>query len=97
MKCAKCGREIDEARASAAIKLGDGRAALDWPCFEALLKPGRAAEVMRMLRAATVTARANGAAVPGPGDRTPKSNTPSPSVTIGADMSHVPDGVDIEA
>ena len=50
MTCAKCGREIDEARVSAAIKLGDGRAALDWPCFDAMLKPGRAAELMRLLR-----------------------------------------------
>lgn len=57
MTCAKCGRDIDEARASAAIKLGDGRAALDWPCFEAMLKPGRAAELMRLLRQATRRAR----------------------------------------
>jgi hypothetical protein len=70
MKCAKCGREIDEARASAAIKLGDGRAALDWPCFDAMLKPGRAAEMMRLLREATVRARAIGAAaVLGRGER----------------------------
>ena len=50
MTCAKCGKDIDEARVSAAIKLGDGRAALDWPCFDAMLKPGRAAELMRLLR-----------------------------------------------
>ncbi|HEY9158313.1 hypothetical protein [Candidatus Binatus sp.] len=61
MKCAKCGREIDEARVSAAIKLGDGRAALDWFCFDAMLKPGRAAELMRLLRDATIRARNNGA------------------------------------
>jgi hypothetical protein len=61
MTCAKCGRNIDEARVSAAIKLGDGRAALDWPCFDAMLKPGRAAELMRLLRVATIRARSNGA------------------------------------
>ena len=61
MTCVKCGRDIDEARVSAAIKLGDGRAALDWPCFDAMLKPGRAAELMRLLREATVRARSNGA------------------------------------
>jgi hypothetical protein len=42
--------------------LGDGRAALDWPCFEAMLKPGRAVELMRLLREVTVRARADGAA-----------------------------------
>jgi hypothetical protein len=57
MTCAKCGKDIDEARVSAAIKLGDGRAALDWPCFDAMLKPGRAAELMRLLREATRRAR----------------------------------------
>ena len=57
MRCAKCGRDIDEARVSAAIKLGDGRAALDWPCFDAMLKPGRAAELMRLLRADGTLAR----------------------------------------
>ena len=61
MTCAKCGRNIDEARVSAAIKLGDGRAALDWPCFDAMLKPGRAAELMRLLRVATIRTRSNGA------------------------------------
>jgi hypothetical protein len=61
MNCAKCGREIDEARVSAAVKLGDGRAALDWPCFDPMLKPGRAAALMRLLREATVRARTNSA------------------------------------
>jgi hypothetical protein len=60
MRCAKCGKDIEEGRASAAIKLGDGRATLDWPCFDAMLKPGRAAELMRLLRDATVRARSNG-------------------------------------
>jgi hypothetical protein len=60
MTCAKCGRDIDEARVSAAIKLGGGRAALDWPCFDTMLKPGRAAELMRLLRVATIRARSNG-------------------------------------
>jgi hypothetical protein len=61
MKCAKCGREIGPERARAAIMLGDGRAALDWHCFEAMLKPGRATELMRLLRAATVWLRTTGA------------------------------------
>ena len=61
MTCVKCGRDIDEARVSAAIKLGDGRAALDWRCFDTMLRPGRAAELMRLLRDATVRARSNGA------------------------------------
>ena len=62
--------DIDEARLSAAIKLGDGRAALDWPCFDAMLKPGRAAELMRLLREATIPARSNGAsAAPTSGER----------------------------
>ena len=61
MTCAKCGKDIDEARVSAAIKLGDGRAALDWPCFDAMLKPGRAAELMRLLRERNA-ARASGGA-----------------------------------
>jgi hypothetical protein len=60
MTCAKCGRDIDEARVSAAIKLGDGRAALDWSCFDTMLKPGRAAELMRLLREATLRARGSG-------------------------------------
>jgi hypothetical protein len=42
--------------------LGDGRAALDWRCFESMLKPGRTTELMRLLREATVWARASGAA-----------------------------------
>ena len=61
MKCAKCGREIGGERARAAIMLGDGRAALDWPCFEAMLRPGRAVELMRLVREAMATSRANGA------------------------------------
>ena len=61
MRCAKCGRDIDEALVSAAIKLGDGRAALYWPCFDAMLKPSRATELMRLLRVATILARSNGA------------------------------------
>ena len=70
MNCAKCGREIDEARVSAAIRLGDGRAAIDWVCFEAMLKPGRAAEVMRLVRAAQLSTRANGtAAAPARGEQ----------------------------
>ncbi len=61
MTCAKCGCEIGDQRARAAIMLGDGRAALDWPCFEAMLKPGRVAELMRLVREAAVRSRANGA------------------------------------
>ena len=57
MTCAKCRREIGADRARAAIMLGDGRAALDWPCFESMLKPGRATELMRLLREATVLSR----------------------------------------
>ena len=60
MTCAKCGRDINEARVSAAIKLGDGRAALDWPCFDGMLRPDRAAELMRLLREATRRARGSG-------------------------------------
>jgi hypothetical protein len=44
--------------------LGDGRAALDWQCFESMLKPGRAMGLMRLLRDATARARAV-AAMPG--------------------------------
>jgi hypothetical protein len=70
MSCVKCGRDIDEARASAAIKLGDGRAALDWPCFDGMLQPGRAAELMRLLRGVTERSRANGAnALPARGEK----------------------------
>ena len=70
MRCAKCGKDIDEARVSAAIKLGDGRAALDWACFDAMLKPGRAAELMRLLRGVTERSRANGAtAAPARGEK----------------------------
>ncbi len=61
MKCGKCGREIGGERARAAIMLGDGRAALDWRCFEAMLRPGRAAELMRLVREVTARSRANGA------------------------------------
>lgn len=60
MICAKCGREIGADRARVAIMLGDGRAALDWPCFEAMLGPGRALELMRLLREVTVRARGDG-------------------------------------
>ncbi len=62
MKCAKCGREIGAERARVAIMLGDGRAALDWHCFEAMLKPGRTVELMRLLREVTAGTRADGAA-----------------------------------
>jgi hypothetical protein len=58
MTCVKCQREIAAERARAAIMLGDGRAALDWQCFESMLKPGRAMELMRLLREATARARA---------------------------------------
>jgi hypothetical protein len=58
MTCVKCQREIVAERARAAIMLGDGRAALDWQCFESMLKPGRAMELMRLLREATARARA---------------------------------------
>jgi len=61
MTCAKCGREIGAERARVAIILGDGRAALDWQCFEAMLKPGRAVVLMRLLREVTTRARADGA------------------------------------
>ena len=61
MTCAKCGREIGGERARAAIMLGDGRAALDWPCFEAMLRPGRAAELMRLVREAAARSREGGA------------------------------------
>jgi hypothetical protein len=61
MTCAKCGREVPADRARVAIMLGDGRAALDWPCFEAMLKPGRAVELMRLLRDVTARAREGGA------------------------------------
>ena len=57
MTCVKCQREIAAERARVAIMLGDGRAALDWQCFESMLKPGRAMELMRLLRAATARAR----------------------------------------
>ena len=63
MTCAKCGRPIGPERARAAIMLGDGRAALDWHCFESTLKPGRAAELMRLLRGVTERSRFNGATV----------------------------------
>jgi hypothetical protein len=58
MMCVKCQREIAAERARAAIILGDGRAALDWQCFESMLKPGRAMELMRLLREATARSRA---------------------------------------
>lgn len=61
MKCAKCGHEIADNKARAALMLGDGRAALDWQCFEAMLKPGRATELMRLLREATTWSRTTGA------------------------------------
>jgi hypothetical protein len=70
MSCAKCGRDIGADRVRVAIMLGDGRVTLDWPCFDAMLKPGRAAELMRLLRDATIRARANGAgAVEARGER----------------------------
>jgi hypothetical protein len=58
MKCVKCQRGIAAERTRAAIMLGDGRAARDWQCFESMLKPGRAMELMRLLRDATARARA---------------------------------------
>jgi hypothetical protein len=61
MTCAKCGRAIADDRVRVAIMLGDGRAALDWQCFESTLKPGRAADLMRLLRSVTKSSRANGA------------------------------------
>jgi hypothetical protein len=61
MKCAKCERQIEDNRARVALMLGDGRAALDWPCFEAMLRPGRAAMLMRLVREATISSRINGA------------------------------------
>jgi hypothetical protein len=60
MTCTKCRREIADDRVRVAIMLGDGRAALDWQCFESTLKPGRAAELMRLLRSVTERSRANG-------------------------------------
>jgi len=60
MTCAKCGREIAAARAWVAIALGDGHATIDWACFEPLLRPGRVAELMRLLREATRRARGGG-------------------------------------
>lgn len=64
MSCAKCRREIPDERVRVAIMLGDGRAAIDWPCFEAMLRPGREVELMRLVRAATVRARAPAPATP---------------------------------
>jgi hypothetical protein len=61
MTCVKCGSEIADDRVRVAIMLGDGRAALDWQCFEAMLKPGRAAELMRLVRAAAISSRLDGA------------------------------------
>jgi hypothetical protein len=61
MTCVKCGRLIADDRVRVAIMLGDGRAALDWRCFESTLKLGRAAELMRLLRGVTKRSRANGA------------------------------------
>jgi hypothetical protein len=58
MNCAKCQREIAPERVRVAVMLGDGRAALDWPCFEAMLKPGRGVELMRIVREVTLAARA---------------------------------------
>ncbi len=58
MKCAKCGQAVGAERARVAIMMGDGRAALDWRCFDAMLRPGRAVELMRLLR--EVTARTCG-------------------------------------
>jgi hypothetical protein len=57
MTCVKCQREIAAERARAALMLGDGRVALDWQCFESMLRPGRATELMRLLREATSRAR----------------------------------------
>jgi hypothetical protein len=74
MTCAKCGREIDEARVSAAIKLGDGRAAVDWPCFDAMLKFGHAAEFMRLLRVATIRVRVTGVAATTAGGESEQDN-----------------------
>lgn len=62
MTCAKCRREISAERARAAIVLGDGRAAFDWQCFESMLRPSRATELMRLLREATVWSRTSAAA-----------------------------------
>jgi hypothetical protein len=63
MTCVKCGRPIADDRVRVAIMLGDGRAALDWACFEALLRPGRVAELLRLVRYAAPRARAGGAGV----------------------------------
>jgi hypothetical protein len=60
MKCAKCQRQIEDNRARVALMLGDGRAALDWPCFERMLQPGRAAMLMRLVREAAIASRTNG-------------------------------------
>jgi len=62
MTCAKCGRAIGAERARVAIMMGDGRAALDWQCFDAMLRPGRAVELMRLLREVTARTRGDGAA-----------------------------------
>jgi hypothetical protein len=63
MTCAKCHRQIDDNRTRVALILGDGRGALDCPCFERMLQPGRAAMLMRPLREATIALRQNGAGV----------------------------------
>ena len=63
-------KEIADHRVRVAIMLGDGRAALDWQCFESTLKPGRAAELMRLLRGMTERSRLNGAtAAPARGEK----------------------------
>jgi hypothetical protein len=58
--CANCQRQIDDSRARVALMLGEGRAALDWPCFEAMQRPGRAAMLMRLVREATIALRIKG-------------------------------------
>jgi len=63
MICLKCEREMRADRARVALMLGDGRAALDWRCFEEMLKPGRGVELMRLLRDTTERARAGVATV----------------------------------
>jgi len=59
--CAKCGRPIADNCVRVAIMLGDGRAALDWQCFETVLRPGRASELMRLSRDMTERSRTSGA------------------------------------
>jgi len=70
MTCAKCGREIADHLVRVSIILSDGRVAMDWQSFESTLKPGRATELMRLLRGVTRRSRFNGAtAVPARGER----------------------------